>query len=164
MAEEINLVFRDFNTPGDPGSGEYEPEKPRIRRLLKDMVGSIEGAAAGLVQDKYRYNQGTEVGQDKKIVFSTPIRLLDTNEADGLNALLPSFCQAVKDVVEKYSIPVFDEYNLSGLTPELFRTLQGTEPGYTDMYNPYVTDGTHPTQEGQEILAQAFAGFARGLF
>ncbi len=39
MAETIDFVFRDFNTPGLPGSGEYEPEKPRIRRLLRQIQG-----------------------------------------------------------------------------------------------------------------------------
>jgi len=53
---------------------------------------------------------------------------------------------------------------LSGLTPELFRTVEGGEPGYTDLYNPYMPDGVHPTQAGQSILAAAFAGFVRGLY
>lgn len=39
MAETIDSVFRDFNTPGNPGSGEYEPEKPRIRALLRQLQG-----------------------------------------------------------------------------------------------------------------------------
>lgn len=35
--------------------------------------------------------------------------------------------------------------------------------GYTDLYNPYVTDGTHPTQEGHEIFAARVAGFIRSM-
>jgi len=37
MNESIDSVFRDYNTPGLPASGEYEPEKPRIRRLLRQI-------------------------------------------------------------------------------------------------------------------------------
>lgn len=37
MTEDIDFVFRDFNTPGVPSSGDYEPEKVRIRRLLKEI-------------------------------------------------------------------------------------------------------------------------------
>lgn len=37
MAQDIDFVFRDWNVPGNPGSGEYEPEKPRIRALLKQI-------------------------------------------------------------------------------------------------------------------------------
>lgn len=127
------------------------------------FYGALDVVAQGLLQ-KFRYGQGTAVGAGKKIVFSTPIRLLDAGQPDGLHAVLPSFCDAIKAVAQRYAIPVFDAYNLSGLTPELFRTLRGTEAGYTDLYNPYVTDGTHPTTEGHRMLADAMAGFLRRLF
>lgn len=126
------------------------------------FYGALDVLAQGLL-NKFRYNQGTEIGAKKMLVFMTPIRLFDAGEPDGLDALLPSYCEAVKEVAEKYAIPVFDAYNDSGLTPELFRTLQGTATNYTDLYNPYVTDGTHPTQEGHEIFAARLAGFIRGL-
>lgn len=41
MAESIDFVFRDYNTPGNPASGESEPEKVRIRRLLKQMRDTV---------------------------------------------------------------------------------------------------------------------------
>lgn len=37
MAEDIDLVYRDYVTPGVPNSGEYLPEKARIRNLLKQI-------------------------------------------------------------------------------------------------------------------------------
>lgn len=37
MAEDPNIVFRDLNDPNDPNSGDYEPEKARIRALLTEM-------------------------------------------------------------------------------------------------------------------------------
>lgn len=39
MAEDIDVVYRDYNTPGVPSSGDYDPEKPRIRKLLKEIAG-----------------------------------------------------------------------------------------------------------------------------
>lgn len=39
MAQDIDFVWRDWKVPGNPGSGEYEPEKPRIRALLKQIQG-----------------------------------------------------------------------------------------------------------------------------
>lgn len=74
-----------------------------------------------------------------------------------------NYVNAMKEVCAYYSIPVFDAYNMSGLTPGEFRTLQGTETGYTDMYNPLITDGVHPTKEGNAIFAERFAGFLKGL-
>lgn len=126
------------------------------------FYGALDVIAKGLLQ-KYRYDQGETLGAEKLIVFWTPMRMFDANEPDYLNALLPSFRQAVLDVAQVYAIPVFDAYNASGLTPELFRTLQGTETGYTDLYNPFVPDGTHPTQEGQLIMAKAYASFLRSV-
>ncbi|MDH2328695.1 SGNH/GDSL hydrolase family protein [Cereibacter sp. SYSU M97828] len=124
--------------------------------------GALDVIARGLLE-KYRYGQGTAVGAGKKIVFATPIRLIEQGSGQ-LNAQLPAFQEAVLRVGEKYAIPVFDSYNDSGLTPELFQTLQGAEEGYTGMYNPFVTDGTHPTAEGHQIFADAFSGFVRGLY
>lgn len=40
MAENIDDVFRDWNVQGDPASGEYEPEKSRIRALLWQIEAS----------------------------------------------------------------------------------------------------------------------------
>lgn len=96
------------------------------------FYGALDVFAQGLLQ-KFRYGQGKAIGASKKIVFSTPIRLLDVGQPDGLHALLPSFCDAINAVAQRYAIPVFDAYNIPGLTPELFRTLQGTKTGYTDV-------------------------------
>lgn len=45
MAQNPDVVFRDWNTDGVPGSGAYEPEKWRIRQLLKEIAGGT--AAVG---------------------------------------------------------------------------------------------------------------------
>lgn len=44
MVDDIGTVFRDFNNINDPASGDYEPEKARIRKLLRDIE-----ARSGLV-------------------------------------------------------------------------------------------------------------------
>lgn len=45
MPESIDEVFRDFNTPGVPASGDYLPVRSRIRQLLKEIAGGT--AAVG---------------------------------------------------------------------------------------------------------------------
>lgn len=122
------------------------------------FFGGLYVLCSGLLQ-KYRYGQGLTVGKAKKIMFMTALRLDITP-----NALLPSYNAATKQVCQHFGIPVFDAFNLSGLTPDLFRTLQGTEAGYTALYNPYVPDGTHPNQEGNEIFVDAVEGFVRALY
>lgn len=122
------------------------------------FYGDLYLLCEGLL-NKYRYNQGTTTGKDKKIVFMTAIRLGTT-----LDVNLPLFNAATIETCKYFNIPVFDAYNESGLTPELFKTLQGTEPGYTGIYNPYVTDGTHPTEEGNDIFADAVHGFISTLY
>lgn len=45
MAENPDVVFRDYNVDGVPSSGDYEPEKALIRKLLKEISGGT--AAVG---------------------------------------------------------------------------------------------------------------------
>ncbi len=40
MALSIDAVYRDFNTQAVPASGDYEPKKPEIRALLKQIQNS----------------------------------------------------------------------------------------------------------------------------
>lgn len=115
--------------------------------------GALHFLCLGLIE-KFRVDQGTTEGTKKHIVFCTPIKL-----GVDLTPDLRPYCEAIKEVCAYYSIPVWDAYNLSGINPHIFRTIVGTEVGYTDNYNPYITDGTHPTQEGHEIIATAFIGF-----
>ncbi|UXN70594.1 hypothetical protein N8A98_05210 [Devosia neptuniae] len=37
MASSIDVVYRDWNTPSVPSSGDWEPKKPEIRSLLKQI-------------------------------------------------------------------------------------------------------------------------------
>lgn len=44
MVDDIGTVYRDFNNINDPSSGDYEPEKARIRALLRS-IRSLSGQA-----------------------------------------------------------------------------------------------------------------------
>lgn len=130
------------------------------------FYGALKIIAQGLY-DKYYINQGTTKGQEKTIFFITPLKLLETSSGviggTGENYDLSQWIKAIKDVAEMYSFPVLDLYNLSLLNPAISQTVQGTETGYTGTYNPYMTDGTHPTQEGQEIISKIAAGFIESI-
>ena len=111
-------------------------------------------------------------GQYKKIVILTPIKLLDAEKShlpntpqDNANVLYQwdGWIEAIKEVARFYSFPVFDMHNLSGITPHISRTVKGTHEEYNGNYNPYITDGTHPTQEGAQMMANALAGFLKTL-
>lgn len=131
------------------------------------FYGALKILAQGLY-DKYYINQDTSAGQNKKIFFMTPLKCLQSSSAEvggnGVNYDMSSFCKAIKDVAEMYSFPVLDLYNLSNLNPALSQTIEGTETGYTGNYNPYMTDGTHPTQEGQELIAKIVTGFIKEIY
>lgn len=57
-------------------------------------------------------------------------------------ASLGDYVQAIKDVCQKYSIPVIDLYSLSGLDPSIASTR--TE---------YMPDGIHPNAKGHKLIA-----------
>ena len=98
-----------------------------------------------------------------KIIALTPIKLLQSSGGvSGGTGVLYDFepwINAVKEVAAYYSIPVLDFYNESMINPHLNQTVHGTVTGYTDYYNPYITDGTHPTREGAAMMADLFIGF-----
>jgi len=126
------------------------------------FYGGLHVLCLGLLE-KYRNAQGTTIGKEKIIVFCTPIKLgIDITTTYSGNTI-GDFANAVKEVCAYYSIPILDLYNLSGINPHIQRTLQGTEVDYTDMYNIYITDGTHPTQEGHEIIEKVLTGFLKTL-
>lgn len=133
------------------------------------------GALHTIMQKLYtKYIAGVSVANGKKvkIVICTPVKLLDSSKSSQANTVANNagvlydwrgFIAAIKEVAAFYSFPVCDFHNLSGINPHLDRTVHGTESGYTGYYNPYITDGTHPTQEGHEMMADVLVGFIKGL-
>ena len=130
------------------------------------FYGALHVLLGGLYK-KYLIDQGTTAGRHKKIILITPPKLLETSggTSGGTGTLvdMTDWIAAMKEVAAYYSIPVLDMYNLSEINPHLNQTVHGTEPGYTDYYNPYITDGTHPTQEGAVLMAKVLIDFLKGL-
>lgn len=126
-------------------------------RIGWTWYGALHILCQGLL-NKYVY---ADLENPKTIVAVTPIKLFPNSTLNGLT--IKDYRDVMIEVANYYAIPVFDAWALSGMTPEEFRTLQGTETGYTDMYNPLITDGVHPTQEGHEIFANAFVGFLKTI-
>ena len=136
-------------------------------RTNTTFYGALHVLLGGLYK-KYMIDQGVEVGKTKKIVICTPIKLLQTGseESGGTGTLVDfsAWIDAIKEVASYYSFPVLDLYNQSNINPHLNETIAGTEVGYIGYYyNPYITDGTHPTQEGQDIMADVLCGFLMSL-
>lgn len=130
------------------------------------FYGALHVLLGGLYK-KYYIDQTPSEGREKKIIVCTPIKLLlqSASELGGTGTLydFEPWVNAVKDVAAYYSFPVLDFYNLSGINPHLNETVQGTVEGYTGVYNPYITDGTHPTKEGQQMMADVLCGFLKTL-
>ena len=70
---------------------------------------------------------------------------------------------AIKEVAAYYNLPVVDMHNLSGINPHENRIIKGTHPEYTGYYNPHITDGTHPTSEGAQLMANTLVEFLKQL-
>ncbi len=92
---------------------------------------------------------------DARIVFFTPTHRLEenryVNERGVRNvAGLADYVDAVKLVARKYSIPVLDLYNLSGLTPEV-----------EEIRKIYMPDGLHPSDKGHARIAELVLTFLK---
>ncbi len=115
------------------------------------------------LQEKYN-------NRDTKIVILTPIKLLDAAKShlpntDENNAQVlyrwDEWINAIKEVAAYYNLPVVDMHNNSGINPHLNRTIKGTHPEYTGYYSPFISDGTHPTQEGAQLMANTLVEFLK---
>lgn len=140
-------------------------------RTNTTFYGALHVLLQGLYT-KYIGGVDTTTGKTKKIIVCTPIKLLDATKSslpntieNNANVLVQwdAWIDAIKEVASFYSLPVLDFYNLSKINPHLDRTLHGWHGGYTGYYNPYITDGTHPTQEGQEMMADLLVDFLRNV-
>lgn len=172
------MVNRYYNMPNDAdiitvmgGTNDIRQGVP-LGTMADRTKFTFYGALHTLFQGLYtKYIGGVtpSTGKKKVIAVITPIKLLDAskshlansveNNADILQPDFDLWVYAIKEVAAFYSFPVLDFYNISGINPHLDRTLVGTESGYTGNYNNYITDGTHPTQEGQDILARVAIQF-----
>lgn len=130
------------------------------------------GAWHTLIQGLLEKYSPARTGKETKIVLLTPIKLLDASKShlpdtDENNAQVlyqwDGWIAAIKEVAAYYNLPVVDMHNQSGVNPHLNRSVKGTHPEYLGNYNPYITDGTHPTQEGAQLMADTLTEFLKGI-
>ena len=130
-------------------------------RCNTTFYGALHTLCQGLYT-KYIGSADPTVGAKRRIILLTPPKLLDADKSslpntpeNNANILYKwdKWIEVIKEVAAFYSFQVIDMYNFSGINPHLDRTVKGYEDGYFGNYNPYITDGTHPTQEGAEMMA-----------
>lgn len=125
-------------------------------RTDSTFYGALHVTMGGLYE-KYYINRIATGKKCAKVIICTPIKLLDARHSaepgEGHLVNLEPWVEAIKEVAQYYGFPVVDFYNTAPLNPHLYRTVKGTEDGYTGYYNPFITDGTHPTQDGAKLMA-----------
>ena len=88
-----------------------------------------------------------EIYSDSYIFVMTPLHRLreDDPKGDGYKEpMLPlsGYVKVIREVAEKYSIPVLDLYKVSGM-----------QPSVVSIKEKYMPDGLHPNDEGHKKLA-----------
>lgn len=130
------------------------------------FYGALHVTMGGLYE-KYYINRIASGKQSAKVIICTPIKLLDAKlsaePGEGKLVNLEPWVEAIKEVARYYGFSILDFYNLAPLNPHLFRTVKGTEAGYTGYYNPLITDGTHPTQEGAKLMADVLISHIKNI-
>lgn len=119
------------------GTNDYGMEDRPIFGSISDnqdisFLGGLRTLMAGLIE-KY---------PNRQIVFSTPIKRLRP-PAPHQSKTLESYSNAILEMGASYSIPVIDAYHA--------KDVDFTQS--SSLLNP---DGLHPTQEGQQKLAEFF--------
>lgn len=130
-------------------------------RSTDTYCGALHRICEGLYR-KYFIENGTCTGKDKRIVLLTPLKLMDAATGE-LTYGLEAFAEAVLEIGAYYCFPVLDFYRNSYINPHICKSVQGWQEGYNALYNPYISDGTHPTQEGALLMGRLLANFIRTL-
>ena len=111
-------------------------------------VHTFYGALEHLVREL------TRLAPRARLVFATPAKtsgkhekdIPASNEPNHLGLTQAPYAQAVRDVCERFSVPVVDLYAASGISPFL--------PEHRELYMP---DGLHYSPAGYERLAHRIA-------
>ena len=140
---DVVIVFGGTN---DQGHGDAPLGKPDSRD-----EGTFRGALNVLCENLI--NAFPKAG----IAFITPLHRLnedaDWNSFGVRNAApLSGYCDIIKEICPKYSIPVFDAYSELGINP-VFEVQK-------EIYMP---DGLHPSDNGHERLADYIISKLRAM-
>ena len=95
---------------------------------------------------------------DKQIFFTTPIKRAqsESQTVDTVNQLgkkMIDYCNAIKEICARYSIPVLDMYSECLLNPQI--------PAQKSLF--FKSDGIHPNAAGRQIMARRVIGWLRQL-
>lgn len=89
-----------------------------------------------------------------RIVFVTPLHRYGANgltydyTQNGAGKTLKDYVDAIKQTCERYSVPVIDLFNISGINPAI-----------PDMKSTYMPDGIHPNDAGHELIANLMQNY-----
>ncbi len=89
---------------------------------------------------------------ESRIVFVTPLHRYGANgltydyTENGAGNTLKDYVDAIKEVCERYSVPVIDLFTISGINPAI-----------ADVKTAYMPDGIHPNDAGHELIANLMA-------
>jgi lysophospholipase L1-like esterase len=159
MEDTADLIIvmggtNDIRGGGYPGM----PLGTMADRTEYTWYGALHRLIQGLIK-KYYINQGLEKGRTKQIVFSTMLHNGVTYDYAYTGGTFKQFAEAEKIVCAYYGIPCYDMMSESGIAPHEFRIIRGWQDGYTDLYNPFIPDGTHPTELAHKMMAEKFTRY-----
>lgn len=140
---DVVVVFGGTN---DYGHGDAPIGTP-ADRTPDSFFGACHYLFSGLIR-KY---------PTSRIVIMTPLHRLNEQSPRGYAkvkdvAPLSEYVRIIREVAEYYSLPVLDLFRLSGMQPEI------------DVVREiYMPDGLHPSDAGNERIAELLEGFLRAL-
>ncbi len=94
----------------------------------------------------------TEKYVGKQLMVMTPLKREGGENPRFDGHILPDFVEIIKKTAEKYAIPVFDLYSVSGICPDVEINK-----------NTYTADGLHPNDFGHSYLADKVVKFIDSL-
>lgn len=90
---------------------------------------------------------------DSEIVIMTPLhRSDDMTKNQSNNATLKDYVDIIKEVAAIYGLPVLDLYTMSGIQPDV-----------ECIKEKYMPDGLHPSDAGNQRIADRLYGFLKSL-
>ncbi len=145
MSDDADVVVV-FGGTNDYGHGDAPIGKPSDR-APDTFWGACHYLFSGLIK-KY---------PEARIIVMTPLHRANESSKRGDSkpydvAPLYEYVQIIRSVAEYYSLPVLDLFRVSGIQPEI-----------EEIRSRYMPDGLHPSDMGNERIAELLEGFLRAL-